>query len=295
MANEGPTLPPAPEAFPALLLVRAVDSAKQPALGAFSDFMALCRSIADDPKMVPHLKAAHLSALEGTLTTQEGYVPLPKGVPPTIIPTGFTLRRECDNRKISVIYGRRITQAYKQDFAKKHYRDWSELLAYLRFSAGSSAQFAQEALGLGKNLLPALESLACAHALLARLLSVREDFTKLKRLYLPVKWLESAGLDVEELSLDGDEPKWTTVRDQGIAHVRQLLAQATPCVTGAPNASLKRTLAWIVSGIDIRCHVLGKTTFPVSAAPAPPKFRRFLAYWRILLARSPIPAGPANG
>jgi phytoene/squalene synthetase len=293
MANEGPTLPPAPESFPALP-VRAVGSAKQPALDAFSDFMALCRSIADDPKMAPHLKAAHLSALEATLTTQEGYVPLPKGVPPTIISTGFTLRRECDNRRIPVIYGRRVAQAYKQDSAKKHYRDWSELLAYLRFSAGSSAQFAQEVLVIEKNLLPALEALACAHALLARLLSVREDSVKLKRLYVPVKWLDSAGLDVEELALDGNESKWAKVRDQGIAHVRQLLAQAAPCVSGAPNAPLKRAFGWIVANIEAQCHALGKATFPVSAAPVPSKLGRLLAYWRILLARSRTTANRAG-
>src|SRR5258707_14425540 len=100
-----------------------------------SEFMAVTRSIADDLKMSPHLKDAHLVALEGALTTEEGYVPLPKGVSPTIMSPGFTLRRESDERKVPVIYGRRVVQAYKQDAVKKGYREWSDLLAYFRYSA----------------------------------------------------------------------------------------------------------------------------------------------------------------
>lgn len=284
MASESTTIPPAPEAFPALLPDGIVDSARQPALTALCDFMALCRSIADDPQLAPHLKTARLAQLEKALHHDEGYQALPHGVPPSIMMTAFKLRRESDRWEIPAVYGRRIAQAYTQDFSKRQYRDWSELLAYLRFSAGSSAQFTKEVLGFGKDLLPPLEALACAHALLARLLSVCEDFAKSKRLYLPLKWLESAGLDVEELSLEGSESRWAKVRDHGIAQVRQFLVQSVPCVSGAPNGSIKRSFAWIEADIEARLNALASAPFPPPTVPPFSKLRRLIAYYRILLA-----------
>jgi phytoene/squalene synthetase len=218
----------APEAFPPLLPKRLIAPDRHAGLDAMSAFMALTRSIADDAKMQPHLKDAHLTALEGALTTEEGYVPLPKGVSPTIMSPGFTLRRESDQRNIPVIYGRRVVQAYKQDATKKGYRDWSDLLAYLRYAAGSSGHYALETLGLDKALAPAVEALAIAHALLSRMESLGPDLAR-KRVYLPQRWLQDAGLDVEELSLD-DAPKWLKVRDEGVAQARKLLTQGAPAI-----------------------------------------------------------------
>jgi phytoene/squalene synthetase len=292
MPDHPTSLPSAPEAFSALLPPRAVEPAKRAALAALADFMALARSIADDPELAPHLKTARLGQLEKALHHDEGYQALPHGVPPSIMMTAFKLRRESDRLKIPAVYGRRIVQAYKQDFAKKHYRDWSELLVYLRFSAGSSAQFSQEALGLDKKLSPALDALAYANVLLARLASVRDDFIRSKRLYLPLKWLESAGLDAEELSLDSDASKWTQVRDRGIAQVRQLLTQSIPCVAGAPNWRLRRAFAWISAGIEVRSDALAAAPFPAASAPAPTAVRLAYAYVRTLLARPPVSPAP---
>ena len=232
MSNPSSALPPAPEAFVVLLPERLIDPAKRAALTALSDFMALTRSIASDPTMPVHLKAANLTALDGTLTTDENYVPLPKGVRPTVIAPGFTLRRECDTRKIPVAYGRRIVQAYKQDATKARYRDWSELLAYLRFSAGASAAYAVDALGLDKVLTPKVEALACAHGLIARMTSVGSDFKSGKKIYLPQRWLNDAGLDSEEFSLDGNGVAWLKVRDLGIVQVRQMLLQSALLLKG---------------------------------------------------------------
>jgi phytoene/squalene synthetase len=227
----------APEDFPSLLPKRLIAPDTHAGLDAMSAFMASTRAIADDPKTAPHLKDAQLTALEGAMTTQEGYVPLPRGVSPTIMSAGFTLRRESDERRIPVIYGRRVVQAYKQDVAKpnKVYRDWSELLQYFRYAAGASAIYTLEVLGLDRSLAPAIEALATANALLARMESMGADFSR-KRMYLPQRWLQDAGLDVEELSLDhtADETaKWLKVRDEGVAQVRKLLTQGTPAIKAA--------------------------------------------------------------
>jgi phytoene/squalene synthetase len=264
-------LPPAPEDFPSLLPKRLIAPDKQPGLDAMSEFMALTRSIADDPKMSPHLKDAHLVALEGALTTQEGYVPLPKGVSPTIMSPGFTLRRESDERKVPVIYGRRVVQAYKQDAVKKGYREWSDLLASFRYSAGSSAQYTLEVLGLDKALAPAIEALATAQALVARMESLRNDLTR-KRLYLPHRWLRDAGIDVEDLTLEGpkfdgpDAGKWLKVRDEVVAQARKLLAQGAPSAKSAASWKLNLAFAWTKAVLDARCDALAAAP----SLPAPP-------------------------
>lgn len=278
--------PAAPETFSVLLPDRLIDPSRRPALTALADFMALTRTIADDSKMQPHLRAAHLTALEGALTTEEGYVPLPKGVPPTIMASGFTLRRECDNRRITVAYGRRVIQAYKQDLAKTGYRDWSELLAYLRFSAGSSAHYTVDALGLDTTALPAAEGLACANALVNRMASAHDDLARAKRLYLPQRWLTDAGIDAEDLMPDetapasmGDEAAaWRKVRDQGIAQVRQLLAQAAPGIKAIKPWRLRLAFAWAKADIAARCDALAvSATFPAVALPRPSAVRQIVA------------------
>jgi phytoene/squalene synthetase len=272
----------APETLSVLLPDRLIDPDKRAALAALAEFMRLTRAIADDVKMQPHLRAAHLTALEGALTTEEGYVPLPKGVPPTIMAPGFTLRRECDERKITVIYGRRIAQAYKQDIAKKSYRDWSELLNYLRFSAASSGRFVIDALGLAESAYPAAEALACANALVNRMGSVAFDLER-KRVYLPLRWLSDAGLDGEDLLVEGpaalerDGSAWLKVRDQGVAQARQLLIQASPGIKVLPWR-LRSAFAWAKADIALRCAALASlSSYPIAGLPAPPALRRIIA------------------
>jgi len=276
--------PPAPEAFVVLLPDRLVDPAKRPALAAMAGFMAASRAIADDPKMPSHLKAAHLGALDGALTTDEGYVALPKGVPPTIMAPGFTLRRESDRRKIPVVYGRRVIQAYKQDIVKKGYRDWSELLSYLRFSAGSSAQYAVDALGLDRALYPPVEALACAHALLSRMATVRDDAARTQRVYLPLRWLSDSGIDTEELTLDGNGAAWLKVRDQGIAQARQLLKQAASGLKAIGDWRARLAFAWAKADIEGRCDALARAPalFDV-AMPKPSIMRQIVACARAAL------------
>jgi phytoene/squalene synthetase len=246
-----------------------------------ADFMALTRSIADDPKIPPHLKPAYLTALEGTLTTQEGYVPLPKGVPPTIISTGFTLRRESDNRRISVAYGRRIIQAYKQDAPKASYRDWSELLAYLRYSAGACAGYTAEALGLDKSMVPAVEAIACAYALVVRMTTLRNDWTRTKKIYLPTRWLTEAGIDAAELSFDG-AAAWPKVRDRGIAQVRQLIQQSAGLKL-IGDRRLKLAFAWAKADISVRSDDLAAAAvYPVTELKPPSRARRLMKTMHIV-------------
>lgn len=281
MSDSSPALPPAPEAFVALLPARLIDPSKQPALIAMGDFMALTRSIADDPKMPGHLKDANLTALDGAMTTEEGYVPLPKGVRPTIMSPGFTLRRESDNRKIPVVYGRRVVQAYKQDAIKKRYRDWSEFLAYLRFSAAASAGYTAEALGLGKALTPQIEALACAHALLARMTSVRADFANDGKVYLPQRWFSDAGLDGEELSFEGNTAAWLKVRDQGVIQARQMLLQSALLLKGIKDRKIRMAVAWARTGIEARCAALAASPiYPIESLAEPSRLRRIFTTLR---------------
>jgi phytoene/squalene synthetase len=275
-------LPAAPETFSVLLPDRLIDPDKSAALAALADFMRLTRAIADDVKMHPHLRAAHLTALEGALTTEEGYVPLPKGVPPTIMAPGFTLRRECDERKITVVYGRRIAQAYKQDITKKSYRDWSELLNYLRFCAASSGRFTVDALGLDASAYPTAEGLACANALVNRMASVAADLER-KRVYLPLRWLSDAGIDGEDLLVEGaaalerDESAWLKVRDQGVVQARQLLTQASAGIKRLPWR-LRSAFAWAKADIALRCDALATLPrYPAAGLPVPSTLRRVVA------------------
>lgn len=279
------SLPPAPEAFVTLLPSRLIDPGKWPALVAMTDFMALTRSIADDAKISTHLKPAYMVALEGTLTTQEGYVPMPKGVPPTIVSSGFTLRRESDNRKIPVAYGRRIVQAYKQDATKRTYRDWSELLAYLRYSAGSCAGFTVEALGLDKSMAPAMEALASAHSVLTRTIGIRTDWERAQKIYLPQRWLADAGIDVEEVSFE-NTAAWLKVRDQALAQIRQLLQQSKG-LNAITDLRLRLTFAWARADISVRSQAIAASTvFPVESPKTPSKMQRILATLRVFFSKS---------
>ena len=102
---------------------------------------------------------------------------------------------------------------------------------------------------------------------------------------LKIAVIDLAGLDSEELSLDGNESEWAKVRDQGIAQVRQLLVQSEPCVADAPNRRLKHAFAWIAADIEGRLDALAIARFPVSTLRPVSKLRRFFTYWRKLLRR----------
>jgi phytoene/squalene synthetase len=191
----------------------------RPHVAAFSAFVRLADSIADDPMMEPETKLHHLDALEKALV--EG-----KARRPYLRPA-VELKDSLRQTGVPDRHARQILQAFRKDAGGQVCRSWSDLLLYCRYAAAPAGRYLLELHGEDHAAAAApSDALRAASLVLGALQDCRTDWVELGRCYVPQQWFEEAGVPVERLVETRSDERIRAVFDRVLSQVDALLGRA---------------------------------------------------------------------
>lgn len=144
--------------------------------------------IADNPDLEPEEKIRRLDAIDATLAGQAETDEAARELRAVFLARGLTLE-----------HARHLLQAFKADASNRRCRGWSDLLTYCRFSAAPVGRFLLELHGESRTAWPAADALCAALQILNHLQDCRDDWRRLRRLYIPGDWLAEAELTPDAL------------------------------------------------------------------------------------------------
>ncbi|SFG66379.1 squalene synthase HpnC [Palleronia marisminoris] len=161
----------------------------RPSVLAFYDVVRSADDVADDPALSRETKLARLDlidrALAGTATWQ------PAGA--------LQLALAQAGRPGAIRHATKMLVAFRADAEGNICRDWEDLRAYCEHSAVPVGRFLLELHGEGDAPCAASDGLCVALQVLNHLQDLGSDWCKLRRLYLPLDWIEAEGASPDDL------------------------------------------------------------------------------------------------
>ena len=220
---------------------RLIAAAHRPVVSAFYRFARLADDIADDRAPSVEDKTRRLQALDALLLGGE----------PAADDEGqraaVALRGAFLDRGLSIDHPRHLLQAFMADAINRPCRNWSDLLAYCRYSAAPVGRFLLELHGEPRDAWPASDALCAALQILNHLQDCQDDWRRLRRLYVPSDWLAAAGLAPDALLMSRVSPALRGVLDRVLDGVDQLNATAAPLPASIRQRGLRMEAAAIVA------------------------------------------------
>jgi squalene synthase HpnC len=197
---------------------RFIRAALRPHVARFYAFARAIDDIADDPELAPGDKIARLdamgAALEGGHRGDGGFAKAHR-LSESLAETGVTTRHCHD-----------LIAAFKQDAVKPRYRNWGELMGYCYLSAAPVGRYLLDLHGEDRAGWPASDALCNALQIINHLQDCQDDYRQLGRVYLPLDWLDGAGVPVEALDAPKASPGLRKVLDQALEGIGELLVAA---------------------------------------------------------------------
>ncbi|MCH9053559.1 MAG: squalene synthase HpnC [Proteobacteria bacterium] len=190
----------------------------RPHVARFYAFARAIDDIADNPDLAPDDKIARLDAmadaLEGAHEGDSGFVKAHR-IGESLAETGVTTRHCHD-----------LIAAFKQDSVKPRYRNWGELMGYCYLSAAPVGRYLLDLHGEDRAAWPASDALCNALQIINHLQDCQDDYRQLDRVYLPLDWMDGAGVPVEALDAPKASPGLRKVLDQTLDGIAGLLVLA---------------------------------------------------------------------
>ena len=242
----------------------------RPHVAAFYQFARGADDIADNPGLSPQVKVAQLDRLAMTLgstTTDDHAAGIAEKMRASLTATGVTDQHCLD-----------LLDAFRQDATQSRYGDWEELMAYCARSADPVGRYLLDLHGEDPAKYAASDPLCSALQIINHLQDAKEDYRTLDRVYVPLNWMTTEGLDVAALGSAESDSRLRAVLDQCLDQVDALLELAKPlplllrsgrlALESAVILSLARDLAAALRTQDpITTRVVhGRTEFIVHAA-----------------------------
>jgi squalene synthase HpnC len=214
-------------------------AALRPHIALFYAFARAIDDIADNPNLSPEDKVARLDGFEAAITGR------------TTGGAGFEkadrLRRSLVETGVSPVHCVDLIAAFKQDATKLRYRDWDELIGYCDLSAAPVGRYLLDLHGESRDGYPASDALCNALQVINHLQDCKDDYLALDRVYLPLEWMEGAGVTVADLDAARASPGLRDVLDRALEGVEELLVAAR----GLPGHLKSRRLG-LESSVIIR-------------------------------------------
>ena len=183
----------------------------RPHVARFYAFARAIDDIADNPELAPGDKIARLDGAHGG---DSGFVKAHR-LGESLAETGVTTRHCHD-----------LIAAFKQDAVKPRYRNWGELMGYCYLSAAPVGRYLLDLHGEDRTGWPASDALCNALQIINHLQDCQDDYRQLGRVYLPLDWMDGAGVPVEALDAPKASPGLRKVLDQTLDGVAELLVLA---------------------------------------------------------------------
>lgn len=217
----------------------------RPHVMAFYAFARAADDIADAPGLSAAEKRAHLERLGEQLRGGDAE---PAGPAPA-------LRRSLGETGVTPQYAHDLLSAFLRDADNPPARDWADLMDYCRLSAAPVGRYLIDLTGgAGEDGYAASDALCAALQVLNHLQDVRDDYLRLRRIYMPADWMAEAGAAASDLAQGASTPAVRRVIRRMLEGVDQLLAQARPL----PAAIRSRALAREAAGILAIAHALAR-------------------------------------
>jgi hydroxysqualene synthase len=154
---------------------------RRPVVAAYYKLARAADDIADSSRFDMAEKLRRLDTIDANLTGRISDDPDAVALRDLFLARGLTLE-----------HARHLLQAFKTDAANRQCRNWSDLLAYCRYSAAPVGRFLLELHGEDKAAWPASDALCTALQILNHLQDCQNDWHQLRRLYIPSDWLHEA-------------------------------------------------------------------------------------------------------
>ncbi len=190
----------------------------RPHVAIFYRFARAIDDIADNPDLSPEDKVARLSRFEAAVTGAETHDPA--------LATAHRMRESLTQTGITSRHCVDLIAAFKQDAIKSRYDDWSDLLGYCEHSANPVGRYLLDLHGEAASGYPFSDALCSALQVLNHLQDCQDDYLTLDRVYLPLDWIKSAGVDERVLKRDFSTPGTRRVLNLCLDEVDDLLVMA---------------------------------------------------------------------
>lgn len=197
-----------------------IPAALRPSVMVFYRVARAADDIADAPDLAPEVKTARLKAIDAVLIGGEA------SGGGAELEHARALRAHFAAKGLSVEHSRQLLQAFMADAINRPCRNWGDLLLYCRFSANPVGRFLLELHGEGRDAFAANDALCTSLQILNHLQDCKEDYAKLKRLYVPLDFLSAEGLTPEALLETRASAATRKVLDRVLDGVDQLNVKA---------------------------------------------------------------------
>ncbi len=223
------------ENFPvaSLLIARRL----RPHARAFYRFARNADDIADAPDLSPEEKLRRLDRMAAALD----------GEGSGDAPSAEAMRESLAACGVNAVHCQELLAAFRQDAVKSRYADWDELMGYCRLSAAPVGRYLLDLHGEDRASWPASDALCAALQVINHLQDCAQDFRRLDRVYLPLAWFATEGIDVTALAAPKAAPELRRVLDRTVAATEPLVERARALPRAIRSAGLRREAKVIVA------------------------------------------------
>ena len=217
----------------------------RPVVDAFYRFARAADDIADDPSLDEAVKVTRLQALDAVLRGEQPS--LADSANEHALAATISVRDIFVSRGLGLDHLRHLLQAFEADARNRRCRNWSDLLAYCRYSAAPVGRFLIDLHDQSREAWPASDALCAALQIVNHLQDCKADWRELRRLYIPEAWLAEAELEATNLLADSCSPAMRGVLDRVLDGVDRLNAAASPLPRQIAERGLRMEAAGILA------------------------------------------------
>lgn len=227
----------------------------RPHVACFYRFARAADDIADSPDLKPQEKIERLQGFESVVMGQ--------GANDALFHKANMMAASLKQTGVSPRHCMDLLEAFKQDAVKSRYQNWPELMAYCRLSAAPVGRYLIDLHGGAKTGYWPSDALCAALQLINHLQDFGDDYRTLDRIYLPMDWMDEAGVDVDDLASYSTTPALRQVLDWTLLGVDSLLRDAAKLPGGLNSMRLGMEASVIIQIARALSNKL-KTNDPLS-------------------------------
>ncbi len=218
----------------------------RPHVAIFYAFARATDDVADTPALAPDEKKKRLDGFEAAL--------LGRGSDDPVYVKAKHMRVSLAETGVSPQHCVDLLAAFKQDATKLRYDDWDDLVRYCRLSAASVGRYMIDLHGGfrdgwidgARDGYGPSDALCIALQIINHLQDAQDDYRELNRVYLPMDWMDEAGIDVSALDGGSTDPAFRRVFDLTLDGVEKSMIDARKLPVGLSSKRLAMESAAII-------------------------------------------------
>ena len=210
----------------------------------YYDFARACDDIADNPQLSAKEKKKQLEEAEKALFDKGKFFP------------SQTLRKDFLKEKFDFSLATDLLIAFKQDAQNKHYKTWTQLLEYCKYSAEPVGRFMLALHNENPSTYLPASALCSVLQLTNHIQDLRSDLLELKRNYLPEELIKKYKISPKSLSVGKSSKNLQKLTNDILNRCRKLLKDARVLPSIVKSKRLKFYICIVLALTDILINKL---------------------------------------